>query len=211
MYHITFLIFYCMFLYVLYPFVRKTLGDITPLFEHSNRQNYIVKNCIKAFSLCILVLLSFLFLNEWDNQNIRTFASIYVSNDIMGIIMCRHLPTSTRIHHTTSILFLLGALMVDFQTSHVAQMLFYFTYASAISFPVNLYLGIRLCYSKDDHPQWLFQLRELSKYLYLSVCVCSWTYQLFLLRWDYEELPYCFMISFIIYDDIVLMRWLFNK
>ena len=68
----------------------------------------IVKNVIKAISLCLLVILSFFFLLEWDNNNIRIFASIYVANDLMGIVMCKHLPTSTRIHHMTTILFLIS-------------------------------------------------------------------------------------------------------
>ena len=209
MYHIAFLVAYCSFLYKLYPIVDNALKKNTPLFEASNKKNYIVKNVIKAFSLALLFIMSFLCLNGWDNSSIRTFAIIYVSNDIMGIFMCEHLPTSTRIHHTTSIMFLMGALTIDFQTSHVAQMLFYFTYASAIAFPVNLYLGLRLCY--QDHPPWLVQLRDLSKYLYASVCLVSWTYQLCTLKWVYHELLYCIMISFVVFDDIVLMRWLFSK
>ena len=211
MHHIIFLTFYCLFLYKLYPKICGLLDIHTPLFAVSDRQNYIVKNVIKAISLCMLVILSFLFLLEWDNNNIRIFASIYVANDLMGIVMCKHLPTSTRIHHMTTILFLIGAFMVDFQQSHVAQMLFYFTYASAISFPVNLYLGLRLCYEKEYQPLWLDQLRSISKYLYASVCVVSWSYQIFLFRWAYEDFLYGLMICFIIIDDIILMKWLFKK
>ena len=91
MHHIIFLTFYCLFLYKLYPKICGLLDIHTPLFAVSDRQNYIVKNVIKAISLCMLVILSFFFLLEWDNNNIRIFASIYVANDLMGIVMCKHL------------------------------------------------------------------------------------------------------------------------
>lgn len=209
---ILFLCTYCFALYKAYPLISDVLETRTPLFGKSNRKNYIVKNVVKGASLFVLVLLSFVLLTQgWDNTTLRVFATIYVSNDIMGFVMCEDLPTSTRIHHTTSILFLFGAMVTNFQTSHVAQMLFYYTYASALAFPVNLYLGLRLCYIKDNRPKWLQNLKQLSKWVYFFVCIISWSFQLYLLRGSLEEIIYLFMILFIVFDDIVLLKWLFSK
>lgn len=203
------LILSCSLLYYSYPKMNDFLTNYTPDFDHSERQNYIVKNVMKSISLCILCILSLFFIHGWDNTTIRIFAAVYVSNDLMGMYMCT-LPTSTRIHHITTVVFLFGTFMVDFQQSHIAQMLFYYTYLSAVAFPVNLYLGLRLCYEKPYHPEWLFRLKSIAKYVYCGVCIVNWSYQLFLLKGETEELIYVSLIGLIVVDDIILLKWLFK-
>ena len=72
------------------------------LFDHidgygrlsESKQVYVIKNMLKGLYLCVIVLLSVYFVlpgmlnNEWDNVTLQTFASLYVSNDIV-VLICR--------------------------------------------------------------------------------------------------------------------------
>lgn len=173
------------------------------------RRVYIVKNLVKSFVLMMLVIGSFLWLHEWDNDIIKCFASLYVSNDLTALILCRdELPTSTRLHHMTSVLFMLSAFQTDFTQSKTAQMLYYYTYASAWAFPVNTYLGLRLCFQK--RPKYLDHLLNLCKVLYPAICIVNWSFQLYLFDFTYESTMYAIFLVMIIYDDLVLVRWLYS-
>lgn len=211
MLYILILFISCLLLTFSYTHVDKWLIQHTPRYSSSNKQVYIVKNIVKSMYLCLLAVSAPFLITTWDNHIIRIFAALYVSNDLMGMIVCPNLPTSTRIHHMTSVLFLMAAFMTDFTTNHVAQMLFYYTYASSMAFAVNAYLGLRLCYDKNDHPKWLQYLKHIAKYTYLFICIGNWCHQMYLMEWVYEESIYCFMISLIIMDDIILLRWLFKN
>lgn len=176
----------------------------------TNKQYYVVKNVIKGCYLCFLVvaggfmILPGIFYNRWDNDTIRIFASMYVSNDFVGLYRVSTLPTSTRLHHTASIIFLLVAWSIDFQSSNVGQLLLMYTYFSALSFPVNLYLGLRLCF---DNLLWL---RSLSKYIYLVSCLINWYVQITWSVMGPDTLVYMFLMTVIVADDIILLRWLWT-
>ncbi len=175
-----------------------------------NKQYYVVKNIIKGMYLALLVILGWFMVipgilhDSFDNDTIRVFASMYVSNDVVGLYRVSNLPTSTRLHHTASIIFLLVAWTVDFQESNVGQLILLYTYFSALAFPVNIYLGLRLCY---DNMNWL---KNISKYIYTLACLVNWVVQL---RWYIPTAKfyiYVTILLLIIMDDLVLLRWLWK-
>jgi ribosomal protein S19 len=175
-----------------------------------NKQYYVVKNIIKGVYLAILVILGWFMIipgilnNSFDNYTIKVFASMYVSNDVVGLYRVSNLPTSTRLHHTASIIFLLVAWTVDFQESNVGQLLLLYTYFSALAFPVNIYLGLRLCY---DNMNWL---KTISRYVYTIACMVNWIVQI---KWYTPATGvyvYMMILTVIIMDDLVLLRWLWK-
>lgn len=176
------------------------------------RQFYVLKNVIKGFYLAFLVVLgSFLvFLpvllsGRYDNTSIRILASLYVSNDFVGLWRVDKLPTTTRLHHMTSFVFLLMAWQADFQSERVAQMLLLYCYLSAVSFPVNLYLGLRFC--SDEDP---VRLRGIAKVTYALGCLVNWFLQWWLFEASAEAYCYLALLALIVYDDVVLLRWLWR-
>ena len=85
------------------------------------RQFYVLKNLIKAYYLAVLVVIGALFAfvpivlyGRYDNRSIRILASLYVSNDFVGLWRVEKLATTTRLHHMTSFVFLLMAWQADF-------------------------------------------------------------------------------------------------
>lgn len=189
----------------LYPLVDCILMRYSNKFETSTRKRYIVKNIIKSIMLLILVLFSlvFVFTDDWTSPYIKHVASIYVANDFVALLTCRTLSWSTKIHHSVSCIFLMYANIIDFSLSLEAQMLFYYTFFSACTFFVNLYLGLRLCY--DNLPV----LHLVCKYGYLFFLIINWTFQLFM-GWGKVQYWYIALLLFIINDDIVLLRWLWH-
>ena len=196
-----------------YEPVKKQLISVTDHFNDldETKQYYVIKNLLKACYLCFLVVLTivffgpYLFYGVWPNTLLRSLAGMYVSNDMVGLYRVQKLKTSTRLHHYTTFLFLLMSWTVDFQESKVAKLLFLYTFASAITFPVNAYLGLRLCYDKES----LTDYCGTAYYTYAIVCFVNWGLHLFL--FDTSCLGYYALILFVVYDDIVLLQWLHKQ
>lgn len=210
------------------PFIVFILSSITVYFSYTHTQNYlkhntirfsslsvnkqyyVVKNVIKGVYLALLVILGWFMIipgiirNEFDSDTIKVFASMYVSNDVVGLYRVSNLPTSTRLHHTASIIFLLVAWTVDFQESNVGQLILLYTYFSALAFPVNIYLGLRLCY---DNMSWL---KTISRYVYTIACMVNWIVQIKWYTPTTEVYVYMMILTVIIMDDLVLLRWLWK-
>ncbi len=197
----------CLLVYKSYDVVDHYLNYL-PYYE--KRKLYVQKNVVKSCYLALLSLAATVYfaVYPWDNATLRLLAACYVSNDVVGLYMVR-LPTSTKIHHATSGLFLLMTYMVDFETSKAAQLLVYYTYFSALAFPVNLYLGLRLCF--ELHPDWLVEFRNFCKWWYLALCATNWAVQAYLTSaLSLEVGVYTTMILLIVMDDVVLLKWLFQ-
>ena len=202
----------CCLVEVSYDIVDNQLSFLTHYME-SDRKKYIQKNVVKGLYLAVLSVFAtfyFLFFKEWNNSVLQGLAACYVSNDIMGLYLVEKLPTSTKIHHATSGVFLLASATIDFTTSQVGQLLVYYTYISSLSFCVNLYLGLRLCF--EIEPYWLVKLREFCKWWYLTLCIINWLTQLHLISsLNIATGIYTTMILLIVADDIILIKWLFKS
>jgi len=180
------------------------------------KRAYVIKNVLKGVYLGILFIASLYFVvpkmlrNEWDNATLQSFASLYVSNDIVGLYRVK-LHTSTRLHHMTAAVFLMASWCVDFDNSITAKMLCVYTLFSCATFPVNLYLGLRFIQDvRDDFMKTLFKCAKNS---YTICCILNWLIQLYM-TYDNKEtflMVYLAGLSLIIYDDIILLRWFYKN
>ena len=139
-----------------YPKVDKYLQRIEkynklPL----ERRRYIVKNIIKSFFLLILsygmfqpVIWPAIRYNQWNNRLIHFAGALYTSNDVMGLVMVKNLPYSTKMHHMITSVLCLTCFGIDFQTSHLGKLMFVYTLSSSHAYLVNFYLGARLLTEK---------------------------------------------------------------
>lgn len=203
----------CSLLYFSYTHTENYLKYNTEKFEALpiDRKHYVVKNINKGVYLALLLVFAtitvipdILIRDIWNNNLIKHIASMYVSNDVVGLYMVKNLPTSTRIHHTATIILLTIAWSVDFQANNVGQLLVMYTYFSALAFPVNLYLGGRLCYKET---KWL---KNICKYIYLLSCLCNWTTQLKMYIPSEYAMTYFGLILLIVTDDLILLNWLWS-
>lgn len=199
----------CLVVYYSYDSVHNMMSGLDA-YEESPRQLYIQKNIVKGLYLMILSSIATIYfcLFPWTNYMLKLLAACYVSNDIVGLYRCE-LPTSTKIHHLTSGIFLILTYSLDFTASHIGRLLVWYTYCSSLAFTVNLYLGLRLCY--EIHPRWLVQLHTFSKWWYLLLCIFNWLSQMYLMSsLDIQTGMYSMMIILIVMDDVILLKWLFK-
>ena len=191
-----------------------------------SRQLYIVKNVVKS---CILLYVAiyasidfykYLVSNVINMNLIYHYASIYVSNDILALMLVPNLPYTTRIHHMITSLFLIYTLNIDYNDiTNVGELLFIYTLFSSYTFLVNFYLGIR--FLKHEKNKYLNEIIEYSRiyayYIYKYSCFINWTIHILLLTYrayigvfNLHYIIYSGLLFFIVKDDLILMSWLKN-
>jgi hypothetical protein len=191
-----------------------------------SKQLYIVKNIVKSWILLYVSinasfdLYNFILTNHIDMNRIYHYASNYVSNDILALILVPNLPYTTRIHHMITSLFLLYTLNIDYNDiTNVGHLLFIYTLLSSYTFLVNFYLGIR--FLKNEKNNYLNEIIEYSRIyaynIYKYSCMINWTIHIVLLSYraylgvfNLHYLIYTGLLFFIIKDDLILMSWLKN-
>jgi hypothetical protein len=180
-----------------------------------HRRLYVQKNVVKAVSLFLLVCVAtctiarqIYFDNVWNNYQIHRLAVLYVSNDFTGLVCVPQLSTTTLAHHTVSTILVFVSLSLDFQESDIGQAMLVYTLASASSYLVNCYLGLRLLFRKSA----LLRLRQVAAAIYVFTCGASWSWHaIWVCRresWTLSHAMYLLLLCFIVRDDLVLMQWL---
>lgn len=207
----------CIFVRSCYSLVDRLLVKKNDHYDKlvTHRKLYVQKNIVKSVYLaCLVVSASVLVVwpiittNIWKTTLIQTFAVMYGSNDLVGLLCVPKLPSTTMIHHCVSTFLVLVSLGIDFQRSEIGQSMLVYTYASASAYIVNFHLGIRWLYVRDRH-RWL---RWTAAVVYLVTCCLSWSWHLW---WTYTRahlywyhVVYIVLLLWIVRDDIILMRWL---
>ncbi len=221
-----YLFYCCLSILILYPLTHYVLSNNKKYNTYDvNKKLYIIKNIIKSLLLCYLTfdsinLVHGMYYNTWNNAHLNRFASLYVSNDIMGLLMIPKLPRSTKIHHIITTILLLYSFTVDFTKDNVGRLLFILCVFSSYSFLVNLYLGLRHLRTTENNilNNVIEKIRKSSYYIYMVCCFLNWSIQLFIICYKayrntltYQYFIYPWFLIFIINDDLVLLNWLKNK
>ena len=190
--------------------------------QSKNRQRYITKNIVKSVLLCFISVITvkplydIILYNKWNNSIIHTLGSLYVSNDILGLLCIPDLPRSTKFHHIVTTLLLFLNFNIDYteintSSIEIGKLLVVYVIFSSYSFLVNYTLGYRFLTSSNSKR--LAQLKKVSYYIYLLSCIINWSIQLvFLYRFKnisvFTKLVYIGVMMPIVNDDIVLLSWL---
>ena len=191
-----------------------------------SKQLYIIKNVVKSWILLYVGIFAsidfykYMVTNEINMSLIYNYASLYVSNDILALILVHNLPYTTRIHHIITSLFLIYTLNIDYNDiTNVGHLLFLYTLFSSYTFLVNFYLGIR--FLKHEKNKYLNEIIEYSRiyayYIYKYSCFVNWTihilllsYRLYIGVFNIHYIIYSGLLFFIVKDDLILMSWLQN-
>lgn len=209
----------CISLVPIYSGVDKCLQNVEKYNILSlERRKYVIKNFIKSFVLLVMILLlmnplfiPILLHDEWNNYYIHIGAAFYTCNDLMGLVMVRNLPYSTKAHHTITTALCLTSFGIDFQTSQLGKMILIYTISSANAYLVNFYLGMRLIVEKQK----IETIRILSRNIYFVCCTFNWSWHLLWIFQNYGiinggHMLYFLLLFWIIKDDIILLSWLNN-
>jgi hypothetical protein len=191
----------------------KSFREINP--EH--KKMYVVKNFIKSLFLAGLCtnLGKFydLFNGTLDLMFVKRCGVFYIMNDVIGLLLVKKLPTTTKIHHMTTSLCGFAVIMKESNNLDVLTLIVLYAVFSSIAFCVNFYLGLRI-YSTDTGLK--RYMSNISFWTYLLSCIVNWLLQCYLAVQVVQVVPIyhtLFYLGFLYSvgkDDIILMKWLYD-
>ena len=191
-----------------------------------NKKCYVLKNVTKSIILFIMTFYSIdkiiipALEGSWNNKDVHTFSSAYVSNDIIGLLIVPKLPFSTKMHHIITGTLLFYSYTIDFTENNVGRWMFIYTLMSTITFLVNTYLGLRhiRTESESNLNRIIDNIRVMAFYIYLVACLINWSIHIYLisqkiynLEYTIPYIMYSVLLIPIINDDLILMKWLHNN
>jgi hypothetical protein len=190
-----------------------------------NRQNYFIKNLFKSYFLFLFSLVSTYYwvqgriFNNWNELLIHKLGLMYSAVDCYGLLTIRNMQISTILHHSVVLIFSFLHLLVSYPNDTLEiNLLIIYTLFSSYSFLVNNYLANRVI-ERDINK--LKMNLTLGYYSYIGSCSINWVIQYGGLFYGiYNNLVgiymiiYMLLIHLVIYDDIVLIKFLrynYNK
>ena len=223
-------LYYTFIIGIIYFCIYNCLTKIK-YFDYFNRfkydkKLYIIKNIVKSIILFYLsittiqIIPSIIHNCNYNNDLIKKYASLYVGNDIIALLFVPNLPLTTKLHHSVTTILLFYSLNIDYNNSlNIGRLLLIYSIMSCYSFLVNLYLGLRFFINKNNILDKIINtIRIMSYYIYIICCGINWSIQLYLIGktifnqlFNYSYLIYCLLLTIVINDDIVLIKWLKNK
>lgn len=204
----------------MYFIIKKILNKFKPSFQKINpahKKMYVVKNYIKSFFLAGLCLQLHNFLNlisgTLDLFFIKRCAVYYIMNDVIGLLLVKKLPTTTKIHHMTTSLCGLAIIMKEHNNLDIITLIVLYAVFSSMAFCVNFYLGHRI---HSENIKFKQILSVSSFWIYLISCIVCWIIQAFLAVLVIPTVPLWHSILYFGFlysvgrDDIILMKWLYD-
>ena len=201
-------------------------GAIAP----SHKQWYVVANMSKAFFLFCLTFSSRFWIgshkchmyDECQLTELKRCMMIYVATDTVALFMVPKLPTSTVLHHIFTTLMSFVVCSTNIKVKGGASLLGFckmgslYGMMSSVAFMVNAYLALRVVYPRAS---WVRLISKISLATYLLVCAVNWSVHLMwvLGYWKLDfhfnvySVLYMVMISTLVHDDVVLIRWLIRQ
>ena len=185
-----------------------------------NRKKYVICNFVKSIILFILALRSLPILFEvllnfpetpvfTNISNIKRLGTIYTSLDSSSIFYNTKMSKTTLCHHIAVIIFYIFNLYDNYEKNSICLLIMLYAIFSSFGFMVNFLLGFRFVYNIDKT---YYRICFLS---FLFTSLINWIIQFtYYICNNYEKNYihiYIFLLVFIIYDDIILLRWLKNK
>ena len=214
---------------VLAKFIWEILDPRFASITPPHKKWYVVANMSKAFFLACLAFSSRywigaymgFFLDEFQTVELKRCGMLYLTTDVVALYMVPKLPRSTVLHHvsTASLIMLVSSMDISVKGWEgllgVCKMSLIYGVLSSFAFLVNAYLGLRVVYPKAKWMPWFV---KISLYPYVLCCAINWTVHAIWLvgvisAFDFSiyNLLYVFAISFMVHDDIVLIRWLIKR
>jgi hypothetical protein len=215
----------------IYPLIGRLLSYNYSYVKLPNyKKMYVVKNILKSIMMLYLCIDTYtyiyelIFLNIFRMDILRWWGTLYVANDLTGLLMVEKLPQNTKNHHLMTLLLLNVVFLFDGNEMEMVKFIIIYTIFSYFSFLVNLYLGCRfLILDINENNKVSIRinrcidiLRHLAFYNYSISLFINWLFHLYyglfcLTSLGLSHVLYlCFLVP-IVNDDIILLKWLRNK
>lgn len=183
------------------------------------KQFYVLSNLIKSAVLLSYSPLAAVLLYEtmvhdtWDSNRIRIMGTLYCIPDFVSLFMVSRMATTTMVHHIVVCVFNAFSLYNDYDQINVIRAIMVYAVWSTFAYMVNLLLASRFV---DTSPTMSMVLSALALIIYGLCCLFNWSWQVWFLSGLFQEKPfqvigYVALMGMLVWDDIVLMKWLFKN
>ena len=184
--------------------------------NNQEKQFYVLSNLIKsavllAYSpLAAQLLYNTMVLDEWDSNRIRIMGTLYTIPDFVSLFMVSRMAWTTVAHHVVVCAFNLWSLWNDYSAVNVVRAVVVYAVWSTFAYLVNLLLASRFV---DTTPFLSASLSVLALVIYAVCCALNWSWQAWFLSGLAATQPvqvglYVALMLMLVWDDVVLMRWL---
>jgi len=187
---------------------------------NKEKQFYVLSNLIKSGILCSVTPFAFYLLKEtimndiWSTNKIRNLGTIYAIPDFVSLILVRKMSWATVFHHVCVVIFNTISLYNDYDKENICRLIMVYAIFSTFAYAVNLLLGFRFLGVSD---QVAAVLSFGSFVIYGSCCLINWSWQVYYIKHliyannHWSIYVYCVLIGLVIYDDIILNKWLLQN
>ncbi|RNF04818.1 uncharacterized protein Tco025E_07898 [Trypanosoma conorhini] len=186
-----------------------------------DKKFYTIANLIKAGILVSLVpfatshLGSIIMFDVWDTNTLRNLGCIYTIPDFVSMIVVKRMSWSTWIHHLCVLLFNFFSTMNDYSQENICRCVVVYAAFSTFAYCVNVLLASRFL---GVSPNVARVLSFVAVVVYFFCCATNWIWQVYYLRKLLREghghwtvYAYMLLICLVIYDDIMLNKWLIHN
>ena len=201
----------------LYPILFYGLSSLYSGLRYE-KKIYIVSNLIKGSMLLYLCITYFSKLfsifnqNNWDSFIYKKITVAYAVTDFCSLFIVNKMKLSTIIHHIIVVIFAIVIVYQDIQYNTILHSIIVYGFFSSIAYMVNIFLALRFIVS--DRIKKI--MCNIAYYTYICCCCINWMYQLkficiTILTNTINIIIYTTAISFLVYDDILLLKFLENN
>ena len=185
----------------------------------ADKRFYVLSNLIKSAvllsysPLAAELLYKTMVLDVWPSNQIRIMGTLYCIPDFVSLFLVKKMARSTVIHHCVVCIFNMFSLYNDYSEENVVRAIMIYAVFSTFAYMVNLLLASRFV---STAPYVSRALSALSLLIYVTCCGFNWTWQVTYLSgllWikPIQVLFYVALMLMLVYDDVVLMRWLWKN
>ncbi|KAG5488021.1 hypothetical protein LSCM4_08245 [Leishmania orientalis] len=205
--------------YMIYYFLER-FSDSFRRIASQDKKFYIIGNLIKAGILISITpfacvhLVKIIVFEEWESNILRNLGCIYAIPDFISMVVVRRMRWSTWVHHACVVLFNYFSIMNNYQHENVCRCVVVYAAFSSFAYCVNVLLASRFLGVSANVAR---VLSFVALVVYALCCAVNWAWQVYYLRRllisghdHWTVYTYMFLISLVMWDDIVLNKWLLH-
>ncbi|CAD2222672.1 hypothetical protein ADEAN_001021900 [Angomonas deanei] len=185
-----------------------------------DRKFYIIGNLIKAGILISITpfasyhLLLIIYYDTYSTNTLRNLGCIYSIPDFISMIVVKRMRWSTWLHHLSVVVFNYVSILNDYSQENVCRCVVVYAGFSSFGYCVHLLLASRFL---GVSIQVARVLSFIALVIYALCCLVNWSWQFYYIRHlllsgkgHWTVYAYILAISFVLWDDIILNRWLLH-
>jgi len=203
--------------YMIYYFLERFSSSFRRI-ASQDKKFYIIGNLIKAGILvsitpfAVVHLSKIILLDVWEGDVLRNLGCIYAIPDFISMVVVRRMRWSTWIHHLCVVIFNYFSILNNYNDENVCRCVVVYAAFSSFAYCVNVLLASRFLGVSANVAR---LLSFAALVVYAFCCTVNWMWQVYYLRRllthghdHWTVYVYMFLISLVMWDDVVLNRWL---